>query len=288
MPGPCCMFKSKLRVHVHAACPYLYCNSMSVSKLHVHAEWPCPWCISMSILQSMSMLHVHVYAASQCPCCMSISMLHVDFYALCLCPRCMSLSVLYVYIHAACPRSRTSFKGTVSRDFLTLFFFFIKQLLLNPLDTPRKDWTFFRIFEEHQRGVRIPGVFIHHCGVNLNQFTQEPAGFLHHEVETSLCSLVYYLWQKRGRRVFSKEVPYLTALTHFQRQRKTLTSFRIDPSCVCWIDVFVKLAELFFTYWPENNFWPRQHCRGRRVDGVEFTDKCRENLPLWEFRTTET
>ncbi len=39
------------------------------------------------------------------------------------------------------------FKGTVSRDFLTLVFF-IKHLLLVPLDTPRKDFKFFRIFEE--------------------------------------------------------------------------------------------------------------------------------------------
>jgi hypothetical protein len=40
-----------------------------------------------------------------------------------------------------------AFKGTVSRDLLTLFFF-IKHLLLVPLDTPRKDFEFFRIFEE--------------------------------------------------------------------------------------------------------------------------------------------
>ncbi len=33
-------------------------------------------------------------------------------------------------------------KGTVSRDFFTLFFF-IKQLLLFPLDMPRKDFEFF-------------------------------------------------------------------------------------------------------------------------------------------------
>ncbi len=38
-------------------------------------------------------------------------------------------------------------KGTVSRDFLTLVFF-IKHLLLVPLDMPRKDFKFFRIFEE--------------------------------------------------------------------------------------------------------------------------------------------
>ncbi len=39
------------------------------------------------------------------------------------------------------------FKGTVSRDFLTLVFF-IKQLLLFPLDMPRKDFEFFRIFKK--------------------------------------------------------------------------------------------------------------------------------------------
>jgi hypothetical protein len=33
---------------------------------------------------------------------------------------------------------------------------------------------------------------------------------------------------EKDRRIFSKEIPYLTVLTHFQRQRKTLTSFRID------------------------------------------------------------
>ncbi len=38
-------------------------------------------------------------------------------------------------------------KGTVSQDFLTLVFF-IKHLLLVPLDTLRKDFEFFRIFEE--------------------------------------------------------------------------------------------------------------------------------------------
>jgi hypothetical protein len=30
-----------------------------------------------------------------------------------------------------------------------------------------------------------------------------------------------------------KEIPYLIVLTYFQRQRKTSTSFQIDPSCVC-------------------------------------------------------
>jgi hypothetical protein len=39
------------------------------------------------------------------------------------------------------------FNGTVSRDFFTLVFF-IKHLLLVPLDTPRKDFEFFQIFKE--------------------------------------------------------------------------------------------------------------------------------------------
>jgi hypothetical protein len=38
-------------------------------------------------------------------------------------------------------------KGTVSRDFFTVVFF-IKHLLLVLLDTPKKDFEFFRIFEE--------------------------------------------------------------------------------------------------------------------------------------------
>jgi hypothetical protein len=38
-------------------------------------------------------------------------------------------------------------KGTVSRDFFTLVFF-IKQLLLVPLNMARQDFKFFRIFEE--------------------------------------------------------------------------------------------------------------------------------------------
>jgi hypothetical protein len=40
-----------------------------------------------------------------------------------------------------------SLKGTVSRDYLTLFFF-IKHLPLVPLNTPRKNFKFFWIFEE--------------------------------------------------------------------------------------------------------------------------------------------
>jgi hypothetical protein len=39
------------------------------------------------------------------------------------------------------------FKGTVSRDFLPLVFFF-KQLLLAPVDKPSNDFDFFRIFAE--------------------------------------------------------------------------------------------------------------------------------------------
>ncbi len=38
-------------------------------------------------------------------------------------------------------------KGTVSRDFLTLVFF-IKQLLLVPLDMPKKDFEFFWLFNK--------------------------------------------------------------------------------------------------------------------------------------------
>ncbi len=38
-------------------------------------------------------------------------------------------------------------KGTVSRDFLPLVFFF-KQLLLAPVDKPSNDFDFFRIFAE--------------------------------------------------------------------------------------------------------------------------------------------
>jgi hypothetical protein len=44
-------------------------------------------------------------------------------------------------------RQINALKGIVSRDFLTLVFF-IKHLLLVPLYTPRKDFEFFRIFEE--------------------------------------------------------------------------------------------------------------------------------------------
>jgi hypothetical protein len=46
-------------------------------------------------------------------------------------------------------------QGTVSRDFLTLVFD-IKQVLL---DTPRKDFKFFRIFKEFRIRNRLPGVF---------------------------------------------------------------------------------------------------------------------------------
>jgi hypothetical protein len=38
-------------------------------------------------------------------------------------------------------------KGTVSPDFLPLFFFF-KQLLLAPVGKPSDDFNFFRIFAE--------------------------------------------------------------------------------------------------------------------------------------------
>jgi hypothetical protein len=52
------------------------------------------------------------------------------------------------YLHTSPQEMETNLiKGTVSRDFLTLVFF-IKHLLLVPLDTPRKDFDFFRIVEE--------------------------------------------------------------------------------------------------------------------------------------------
>jgi hypothetical protein len=54
-------------------------------------------------------------------------------------------------------------KGTLSRDFLTLVFFII-QFLLVRVDMPRKDFEFFRIFEELFvfvfRVSRLPVVFI--------------------------------------------------------------------------------------------------------------------------------
>ncbi len=56
-PGPCCITKSVLRVHVRAACP-------------------CPYCVSMSIL------HVHVHVACSCQCFMSMSM-SIDIYIEC-------------------------------------------------------------------------------------------------------------------------------------------------------------------------------------------------------------
>ena len=43
--------------------------------------------------------------------------------------------------------SDNELKGTVSRDFLSPVFF-IKQLLLVPIDMPRNDFEFFRIFVE--------------------------------------------------------------------------------------------------------------------------------------------
>jgi hypothetical protein len=56
------------------------------------------------------------------------------------------------------------FKGTVSRDFFTLVFF-IKHLLLVPLDTPRKDFEFFRIFDSPVYS--LPGSRFGHRGVIL-------------------------------------------------------------------------------------------------------------------------
>jgi hypothetical protein len=70
--------------------------------------------------------------------------------------------------------SLAQIKGTVSRDFLNLVFF-IKHLLLVLLDTPRKDFGFFKYSRRysslestpwciHYRGVQTPGC-IHHRGV---------------------------------------------------------------------------------------------------------------------------
>jgi hypothetical protein len=53
----------------------------------------------------------------------------------------------YVEGASRCFSISQTLKRTEPRDFLTLFFF-IKQLLLVPLDMPRKDFKVFRIFEE--------------------------------------------------------------------------------------------------------------------------------------------
>ncbi len=56
-------------------------------------------------------------------------------------------AILSLIEHVKTLNGRCLLKGTVSRDFLTLVFF-IKQLLLVPLDKARQDFEFFRIFEE--------------------------------------------------------------------------------------------------------------------------------------------
>jgi hypothetical protein len=45
---------------------------------------------------------------------------------------------------------RSTIKGTVSRDFLTLVLF-IKQLLLVPLDMPRNDYEYFHHSKNYSR-----------------------------------------------------------------------------------------------------------------------------------------
>jgi hypothetical protein len=63
------------------------------------------------------------------------------------------MSATYViidsYLHTGSDEqlSTEELKGTVSRDFLTLVFF-IKHLLLVPVDKPGKNFELFRIFEE--------------------------------------------------------------------------------------------------------------------------------------------
>ncbi len=83
-------------------------------------------------------------------------------------------------------------------------------------------------------------------------------------------------WQKRGQRIFSTKVPYLTVRTHFQRQRKTWTLLRIDPSCCtlqcrfCEICLFPELSELFW-------------CSSRKtISGPGNTGVGVENRSLWK------
>ncbi len=52
-----------------------------------------------------------------------------------------------VYISNSAHTEMKSAKTQMSRAFLTLVFF-VKHLLLVPLDMPRKDFKVFRIFEE--------------------------------------------------------------------------------------------------------------------------------------------
>ncbi len=67
----------------HAACPYPYCTSMSMTYGQVFAGCPSLYCVSMS------MLHVHVHTSSPFLCCMSMSMLYAHVHATCPCQCCM-------------------------------------------------------------------------------------------------------------------------------------------------------------------------------------------------------
>jgi hypothetical protein len=86
------LYKSKLHVNVHAACPCPWCMPISMLHVHVHGAFPFPCCMSMS------MLHVHVHAACPCPCCMSMSMMHVHVQAVSPCPCCMSMSLFKPFV----------------------------------------------------------------------------------------------------------------------------------------------------------------------------------------------
>jgi hypothetical protein len=63
-------------------------------------------------------------------------------------------------------------KGTVSRNFLTLGFFF-KHLLLVPLGTARKDFKFLQIFEELFESV-IDSQYSHYRGVEASRCINPP------------------------------------------------------------------------------------------------------------------
>jgi hypothetical protein len=65
----------------------------------------------------------------------------------------------------------TSLKGQCQEIFALVFF--IKHFLLVPLDSPRKDFKFFRIFEELFVFI-IDSLCIRHRGVDLNWFIEEP------------------------------------------------------------------------------------------------------------------
>jgi hypothetical protein len=105
-------------------------------------------------------------------------------------------------------RKLSTYSETVSRDILPCFF--IKQLLLVLLDTPRKDFDFFRLFEElfvfvidflvysppgsRASPVRLPGVFIAgestYIGLQKNLLMQNTPGSQDSPVINRLGSLV--------------------------------------------------------------------------------------------------